>query len=78
MKVLKNKFLDVFTDDFKMVNKPRHISGSLIGQACIKKTLMKEFLADVFVGKIYFSYHDAVRITANVLLTKYSWPCCKE
>ena len=61
-----------------MVNKPTHISGSLIGQVCIKKILMKEFLADAFVRNFYFSYHDAVSIAANVRLTKYSLPRCKE
>ena len=54
LKVLKNKFFDVFTDQFKMVNKPIHISGSLIEQVCIEKTLMKEFLTNTFIGNIYF------------------------
>ena len=43
-----------------------------------QENLDERNLADVFVGKIYFSYHDVVRIAANVLLTKYSWPHCKE
>ena len=45
-----------------MVNKPKHISGSLIDHVFIKKALMKEFLTNVTFENILFSEHDAVRI----------------
>ena len=41
LKVSQNKFLDIFTDHVQMVNKPTHISGSLIDHVYIKKFLMK-------------------------------------
>ena len=37
-----------------MVNKPTHMSGSLIDHICIKKALMEEFLTNLTVGNIYF------------------------
>ena len=40
VKVLQNKFLDIFTDHVPMANKPTHISGSLIDHVYIKKALM--------------------------------------
>ena len=60
--VSKNKLLDVFTDHIEMVNKPTHISGSLIDHVFIKKDLMEEFFTNATVENIYFSEHDAVRI----------------
>ena len=45
-----------------MVNKPKHISGSLIDHVFIKKALMKEFLTNVTFENIHFSEHDPVRI----------------
>ena len=30
LKVSENKLLDIFTQHFQMVNKPTHLSGSLI------------------------------------------------
>ena len=64
-KVSQNKFLDIFTDHVQMVNKPTHISGSLIGHVYIKKAFMDDFFANVTVEKIYFSDHDAVRIAIH-------------
>ena len=43
LKMLENKPLDYFRDHHQTVNKPTHISGSLIGHVYIKKTLMEEF-----------------------------------
>ena len=60
--VFKNKLLDVFTDHIEMVNKPTHISGSLIDHVFIKKDLMEEFFTNATVENIYFSDHDAIRI----------------
>ena len=60
--MFKNKLLDVFTDHIEMVNKPTHISGSLIDHVFIKKDLMEEFFTNATVENIYFSDHDAVRI----------------
>ena len=37
LKVLQNKFLDIFTDHVQIVNKPTRISGSLIDHVYIKK-----------------------------------------
>ena len=59
----QNKFLDIFTDHVHMVNKPTHISGSLIDYVYIKKALMEEFFTNVTAENIYFSDHDALRIT---------------
>ena len=42
LKVSQNKFLDVFTDHVQMVNKPTHISGSLIDHVYVKNALMEE------------------------------------
>ena len=62
LNVPQNDFLVFFTDHALMVNKPTHISGSLIDHVYIKKALMEEFLTKVTVKNIYFSDHDAVRI----------------
>ena len=62
LKVIENKLLDIFTDHVQMVNKPTHISGSLIDHVYITKTLMEEFSTNVTVENIYFSDHDALRI----------------
>ena len=43
LKASQNKFLDIFTDDFEMLNKPTHTSRSLIDHVSIKKLLGKEF-----------------------------------
>ena len=45
-----------------MVNKPTHISRSLIDHAYVKKSLVAEFYTIATVGNIYVSDHDAVRI----------------
>ena len=57
-----NLFLNHFAEHIEIVNKPTHISGSLIDHVCIKKTLMEEFFANAIVENIYFSDHDAIRI----------------
>ena len=62
LKVSQNKFLDIFTDNVQMLNKPTHISGSLIDHVYIKKALMEEFVTNITVEKIYFSDQVAVRI----------------
>ena len=49
LKKLENKFLDIFTYHFKVVNKQANISGSLIYYVCINKTLMKEFFTNATV-----------------------------
>ena len=36
LKASQNKFLDIFTDDFQMLNKPTHTSRSLIDHDCQK------------------------------------------
>ena len=46
----------------QIVNKPTHISGSLINHVYIKNTLIKKFFTTVSVEKIYFSVHDVIRI----------------
>ena len=46
-----------------MVNKPAHISGSLIDHVYPKKALMEVFFTKVTIENIYFSNHDAVRIS---------------
>ena len=62
LKVWQNKFLDIFTDHLHIVNKPRHVSGSLVDQVSIIKAFMEGFFISVAVENIYFSDHDAVRI----------------
>ena len=44
-----NLFLNHFTEHVQIVNKPTHISGSLIDHVYIKKTLMKEFFANATI-----------------------------
>ena len=48
-----------------MVNKPIHISESLIDLWDIKKALMENVFSNVTVENIYFSNHDAVRIVIH-------------
>ena len=43
LKLLENKFLDIFTNHLQMVNKPTQISGSLINHVYIKESLLEEF-----------------------------------
>ena len=62
LKVPQNKFLDVFIDHDQMVNKPTHISGSLIDHVNIKNALMEKFFTNVGVENIYFLDHDTVII----------------
>ena len=45
-----------------MVNKPTHISGSLIDHVYIEKTLIEEFSSNILVENIYISDQDALRI----------------
>ena len=54
LKVLQNKFLDIFTDHVQTVNKPTHISEFLIDHNYIKKALMEEFFTNVIVENIFF------------------------
>ena len=46
LKVSENK-LDIFTHHVKMVNKPAHISESLIDHVYVKKTLIEEVSANL-------------------------------
>ena len=66
LKVSENKLLDIskehFTHHVQMVSNATNISGSLIDDVYIKKTLMEEFSTNVSVENIYFSDHDALRI----------------
>ena len=57
-----NKFLDLFTDHAQKVNKPRHISGSLMDHVYLTKALMEEYFTNATFENFYFSDHDAVRI----------------
>ena len=63
LKVSQNKFLDIFIDHVQMVNKPTHISRSLIDHVYIKRALMEEFFNNITVENIYFSDHNTVRFT---------------
>lgn len=58
----KIKFWDNFTDYAQMVNKPTHITGSLIEHVYIKEALMEKLFTNVTVENIFFLDHDAVRI----------------
>ena len=53
----------MFTGHVQMVNKPTHISGSLIDHVYIKKSLTEKFFTSATVENIYFSDYDAVRLT---------------
>lgn len=44
-----------------LINKPTHVSGSLIDYIYIKKALMEKFFTNAPVQNIYFSYRDTVR-----------------
>ena len=57
-----NLLLNHFMEQAQIVNKPTHISGSLIDHVYIKKMLMEEFCANATVENICFSDHDAIRI----------------
>ena len=57
-----NLFLNHFAEHVQIINKPTHISGSLIDHVYIKKSLMEELFANAIVENIYFSDHDAIRI----------------
>ena len=48
-KMSQNKFLDIFTDHVQMVNKSKHISGSLIDHVYIMRALMKDIFTNVTV-----------------------------
>ena len=54
-------FWIIFTDHSQIVNKPKHISRSLIDYVCIKQTLTIEFSIITITENIYFSNHDAIR-----------------
>ena len=41
LKVMECKILDLFTDHYRMVSKPKHISGFLIADVFIKSTLTR-------------------------------------
>ena len=60
-----NLLLNHFVDHVQILNKPTHISGSLIDHVYIEKTLMEEFSANATVENIYFSDHDAIRIVTE-------------
>ena len=62
LKVSENKLWDIFTEHVQMVNKPIHISWSLIDHVHIKKNLMAELSIHVTVENFYFSDHDAIWI----------------
>ena len=49
-----------------MVNKPTHISGSLIDHVYIEKTLIEEFSSNISVESIYIPDQDALRIVTHV------------
>ena len=53
LKVSQNKLLDISTSHVQMVNKPAHISGSLIDHVYIKKALRQEFFTNVTVENIF-------------------------
>ena len=53
LKVLQNKFLDIFADHVQMVNNPTHISGSLTDHVYLKKALMEECFTNVSVENIF-------------------------
>ena len=65
VKEIENKLLDIFTNHVQIVNKPTHISGSLMDHVYIKKTLMEEFSITVNVENICFLDHDALRISTE-------------
>ena len=53
LKVSQNKLLDISTGHVQMVNKPAHISGSLIDHVYIKNALREEFFTNVTVQNIF-------------------------
>ena len=68
LKVLENKLLNIFTDHVQIVNKPIHISGSLIDHIYITISSMEEFFINATAENIYFSDHDAVRVKMEKML----------
>ena len=63
LKVSQNKLSYIFTDHFRIVKKPRHISESFIDQFYIKKASLVKFVTNVTVENIY-----AVRIVIEKVL----------
>ena len=61
-RVSKNKLLDVFTDNVKIVNASSFISGSLLYRVYIQNSLIEEFCSNVIGENIYFSDHDGIGI----------------
>ena len=61
----QNRFLDIFADHVHMVNKPTHISGSLIDHVYIKKTLIETFFTNASLENTYFSDDDVVRFATE-------------
>ena len=62
------------TDNVQIVNKPTHISETLIGHVFIKKTLMEEFFTSVAVENISFWDHVAIRILIVILIESHINP----
>ena len=60
LKASQNKFLDIFTDDFQMLNKPTHTSRSLIDHDSVKKAFMEGLFINITAEKKFFS-DDAIR-----------------
>ena len=54
LKVSKNKLLDIFTGHVQILNKPTHISASLIDHVYIKESLIEEFFTNATVQNIFF------------------------
>ena len=64
-RVSKNKLLDVFTDNVKIVNASSFISGSLLYRVYIQNSLIEEFCSNVIGENIYFSDHDGIGILTD-------------
>lgn len=58
----ENYFLDYLTDYKQVVNKPTHISGSLIDHIYVRNNLFNIFDIQVLVKNVYFSDHEAIKL----------------
>ena len=64
----EEKTLSFLMDDYEqIVNRPTHISGSLLDHVYIKKILFETFNVSCTVEAVYFSDHDAVKIVLSKL-----------
>lgn len=60
----EENFLNQYLREYRMIiDSPTHVSGSLIDHMYIHKELFEYFTFDVLIQPVYFSDHDAVKLS---------------